>query len=109
MKVGHVSCILQEIKEFLTSINNIVRRLKDRVIVLLKNILSHGNALRAPLGGGGQILPPCLTHERVTVAKWARRQTKALDEYILSNLNSLKVTCQVRSKVKIVTICLIGY
>ena len=35
-------------------------------------------AERAPLGG---ILPPCLTEEHVAVAIWARRQTKALDEY----------------------------
>ena len=41
---------------------------------------------RAPLGGG-QILPPpsCLTHERTSVARWERRQTKALDEYVLCN------------------------
>ena len=36
-------------------------------------------------GGGEQILPPCLTHERMAVARWAGRQTKALDEYFLSN------------------------
>ena len=36
---------------------------------------------RAPLKGGGQILPPCPTSERVAIARWVRRQTKPLDEY----------------------------
>ena len=44
------------------------------------------SAERAPLeGGGGQILPPYLPQELVVVARWARRQTKALDDYFLSN------------------------
>ena len=35
-----------------------------------------------PAGGGADSAPPpCLTRERVAVARWARRQTKALDEY----------------------------
>ena len=28
--------------------------------------------------------PPCVSQERVIVARWARRQTKVLDEYFLS-------------------------
>ena len=43
-------------------------------------------AERAPLGGGADSAPPpCLTQEREAVARWARWQTKALDEYFLSN------------------------
>ena len=35
--------------------------------------------------GGGRFCPnPCLTQERLVIVTWARRQTKALDDYFLS-------------------------
>ena len=40
------------------------------------------SAERAPLGGGGQILPPCLTPELIGAARRARRRSKALNEKI---------------------------
>ena len=56
-----------------------------------KAISGHLTLTRTPLGhlaegaplewGGGQILPPCLTRERVAVARRAWRQSKFLDEY----------------------------
>ena len=39
-----------------------------------------------PAGGADSAHPLCLTRERMAVASWARRQTKALDEYFLSKL-----------------------
>ena len=35
-----------------------------------------------PAGGGGQILPPCLTPELIGAARRARRRSKALNEKI---------------------------
>ena len=40
---------------------------------------------RAPLRGGADFAP-CLTQKRVVIARWARRQMKALDEYFLSKV-----------------------
>ena len=40
------------------------------------------SAERAPLGGGGHILPPCLTPELRGAARRARRRSKALNEKI---------------------------
>ena len=42
------------------------------------------------VGVGGQLLPPCLTHERLVVAGRAKRQSKAHNEYFLSKLKILK-------------------
>ena len=42
------------------------------------------SAERAPLGGG-QILPPCLTPERMVVERREERQTKALNKTNLKN------------------------
>ena len=70
-------------------------------------------------GGGGQILPPlpahpCLTLERLAVERRVRWQSKALDEYFLSNLKKIvegrmSGQAKVRQKVKIVTFRLIGF
>ena len=36
--------------------------------------------------GGDSAPSPCLTHERMAVARWARWETKAVDEYFLNFL-----------------------
>ena len=48
---------------------------------------------RAPLGYsaesaplGGQILPPCLTPERMVVERWEKRQAKALNKTNIQNI-----------------------
>ena len=45
---------------------------------------------RTSPAGGGEILPPphpsCLTRKREAVGRRARRQSKAIAEYVLSNL-----------------------
>ena len=46
------------------------------------------SAERAPLGGGGQILPPCLTPELIGAARRARWRSKALNEKIPIHINN---------------------
>ena len=47
------------------------------------------SAERAPLGGGGQILPPCLTPELIDAARRARRRSKALNEKIPMHIKNV--------------------
>ena len=46
-----------------------------------------------PAGGAGS--GPCLTHERVAVARQSRQQTEALDEYFLKQLKKTFLKDQV--------------
>ena len=57
-------------------------------------------ALRAavfPAGAADSAPPPCLTQERVAVARWARRQTKAIDESFYGSLKKKLNRSHVRS------------
>ena len=58
----------------------IVSYLEIKIYLLTRAPLGYLTE-RIPLGEGGGILPHCLTRERVTVARWARRQMKALDDH----------------------------
>ena len=68
-------------------------------------------AERAALRGGGNI-NPLLIREPEAVARCARPQSKALNEFFLRELKKeivRKVTSQIRSKVKIAFFRFIGY
>ena len=63
--------------------------------------------------GGGQILPPCLTPERMVVERREKRQTNALNKQILRTpkilLKEVRGQVRVRSKVKTTGFAIIGF
>ena len=62
------------------------------------------SAERAPLPGGGQILPPCLTPKQMVVERWKKRQTKALNKAnVRITKNFAEVKGQVRVRLKVNT------
>ena len=66
------------------------------------------SAERAPLGGGGgQILPPCLTPVLIGAARRARRRSKALNEKIPMHIKNFlsEVTCKVKVRSKVRNMC----
>ena len=81
-------------------VNTSIRRLVGRRPIINPRPAGVFGRTRPAEGGGADSAPPlCLTQERVAVARWARRQKKALDEYFLRiffNKFSEKVTCQVK-------------
>ena len=71
------------------------------------------SAERAPLGGGGQILPPVLTPERMVVERRKNVKRKLSTRRILRTtknlLKEVRVQARVRSKVKTTGFHIIGF
>ena len=75
----------------------------DVVMIGVFNPRGAGVSSRTQVAGGG--ITPCLTRERINVARWGRRRSKALNKTLLKGLlkNLRKVRGQVKlsSKVKL--------
>ena len=71
----------------------VIKKIRVGSFVTLFNPRPAGEFSRTrPAGGGGQILPPCLTPELIGAARRARRRSKALNEKIPMHIkkNSLR-------------------